>query len=117
VASVQARAAGGSSREEGRLPATARSLGGRSLAEFGAERGFRLSAIVQTAAQHPEPQPQLQQVPWQDEGTLAVITGVAAEGFIEAKAFSSLAVRDSASGAGLPATEGLVLAAATRTVS
>ena len=70
MASVQARAVGGSSREEGRLPATVRSIGSRSFAEPGARRGFRLSAIVQTAAQHPEPQPpQLQQVPSQDEGT------------------------------------------------
>lgn len=93
MASVQARAVGGSSRVEGRLPATARSLGSRSFAEPGAGRGFRLSAIVQTAAQHPEPQPpMLQQVPSQDEGTLPVMTGAAAEGFTEAKGFSSLAV-------------------------
>lgn len=112
MASVQARAVGGSSREEGRLPATVRSIGGRSFAEPGARRGFRLSAIVQTAAQHPEPQPpQLQQVPSQDEGIFVVMTGAAAEGFTEAKAFSSLPVWEFASGAGL------ALAAEMRTAS
>lgn len=125
MASVQAKAAGGSSREEGRLPATARSLGGRSFDEACSGRGFRLSAIVKTAAQHPEPQPQLQHLPSQDEGTLPVMTGVTAEGFTETKAFSSLTVGDCASAAELAARdeglaargEGLALAAAMRTAS
>lgn len=74
MASVQAKAFGGSSKEAGLLPLTAKEIGRGSFAATSAGGSVVLSAIMQAAAQHPEPQPpQLQQAPSQRELTFAAL--------------------------------------------